>query len=98
MDILTTVLLAVLLGVSGWALRTIFKLSDAVGAIDKSVAKVSQQLWGVDGKNGHSSELRQLNDGIDKIQKSLNTMYRRVDRLEYHLKLPPLGESEREGP
>ena len=87
-DVLITVLLTVLIGISTWALRTVLTHADRFEKVEASLGKISQQVWGVDGRNGHTSELRDLNKSIGDLERIIARLIRRVDRIDFHLKLP----------
>ena len=87
-DVLITILLTVLIGLSTWALRTVLTHAERFEDVDKALGKINQQVWGVDGRNGHTSELRDLHTSLNGIERSISRLIRRVDRIDYHLKLP----------
>lgn len=72
---LNTVLLTIVLAISGWTLTTVLKHV-------RSLTQIEQQLWGKDGNNGHSSDIRQLRDAINRLQEIFQRMLRRIERLE----------------
>src|SRR5690349_8682093 len=80
---LNTAFLTILLALAGWTLH-------GVQRHEKSLTQVEQQLWGKDGKNGHSSELRNLDESIQGLERYLRHMERRIVRLELRSKLGPL--------
>lgn len=87
-DVLITVLLTVLIGISTWALKTVLTHAERFERVDASIGKIGQQIWGVDGRNGHTSELAELNHSIGDLHRIIARLIRRVDRIDYHLKLP----------
>lgn len=98
-DILTTVLLTVLIGLASWVLHTTLAHSKKFGDlndhlserdqhINAALGKISQQLWGVDGKNGHASEVRSLKKSLRGIERYLERMSFRIQRLEERAGLP----------
>jgi hypothetical protein len=91
-DILITILLTVLIGLSTWALKTVLAHAGKFATVDEKLGKIGQQLWGVDGRDGHTSELKELNESIDGLKHSITRLIRRVDRIDYHLKLPEFRE------
>lgn len=82
---LNTAFLTILLALAGWTLH-------GVQRHEKSLTQVEQQLWGKDGKNGHASELRDLNQSLEGLERFLQRVERRIDRIEVRLKLPPLPD------
>jgi uncharacterized protein YukE len=72
---LNTVLLTIVLAISGWTLNTVLRHM-------RELTQISQQLWGKDGKNGHASEIRQMRKGLQGIERAFRRLVRRVDRLE----------------
>lgn len=93
-DILITILLTVLIGLSTWALKTVLTHADRFEDVGKSLVKISQQLWGVDGKNGHASEIREFSRAARRIERAVSRLNWRVQRLEERAGLPS-GEHER---
>ena len=87
-DVLITILLTALIGLSTWALRTVLTHAERFEDVDKALGKINQQVWGVDGRNGHTSELQDLHRSLSGIERSISRLIRRVDRIDYHLKLP----------
>ena len=74
---LNTVLLTIVLAISGWTLTTVLKHV-------RSLTQIEQQLWGKDGNNGHSSDIRQMREAINRLQQIFQRMLRRIERLEEH--------------
>jgi hypothetical protein len=93
-DVLITILLTVLIGISGWALRTVLHHAERFETVGKDLSKVTQQLWGVDGRNGHASELRDLKRSFRRIERYLLRLGARVGRVEDKVGLPS-GEHPR---
>lgn len=93
-DILITILLTVLIGLSTWALKTVLTHADRFEKVDTSVNRVTQQIWGVDGKNGHASELRDLKRSFRRIERYLMRLGSRLDRVEDKVGLAS-GEHDR---
>lgn len=81
-DILTTILLTVLVGLSTWALKTVLAHAVIFGEVNKSLGKINQQLWGVDGQNGHNSEIREIKKSFHRIERYIIRLDSRVQRLE----------------
>src|SRR5688500_15906278 len=82
---LNTAFLTILLALAGWTLH-------GVQRHEKSLTQVEQQLWGKDGKNGHASELRNMNESLEGLERFLTRVDRRIDRIEMRLKLEPLPD------
>lgn len=115
-EIMTTVLLAILGVLSTWVLRTLLahakkfgavqrlhaqeftELTDSLnrrfGSIDTSLTQMRQQLWGVDGRNGHTSDLRAIKSALRDIDRYLERMHYRMSRVEEKLGLQS-GEHEK---
>jgi len=93
-DILITILLTVLIGLSTWALKTVLTHADKFEKVSGELGAVRQQLWGVDGKNGHASELRDLKRSFRRIERYLLKLGTRVQRVEDKVGVPS-GEHER---
>lgn len=95
-DILMTMLLAIIGALSVWVLRTLIAVRDDTIRLKKHV--------GLDEDNGHSSVLKQHAQRLDafeekaeqvwtRLERMVSTMVRRLDRLEQHTKLPYFRES-----
>jgi hypothetical protein len=95
-DILITILLTVLIGLSTWALKTVLTHADRFEQVGVALGKINQQLWGVDGKNGHASEIREFSRAARRIERAVSRLSWRVQRLEERAGLPS-GEHERFG-
>jgi len=93
-DILTTILLTVLIGLSTWALKTVLTHADRFDSVNKSLGTINQQLWGVDGKNGHASEIREIKQSFRRIERYVLRLDYRMQRLE-ESHGHPSGEHER---
>lgn len=104
MDILTTVLLTLLVGITTWALRTVQgyraqltrKSEDDTRqfqAFAQKLQSIEQQVRGVDGQNGHASELRQLRGSFRKIERYVIRLGARLERVEEKVGVPR-GEPE----
>lgn len=70
-----TVLLTIILAISGWTLTTVLKHV-------RSLTQIEQQLWGKDGRNGHTSDIKLIKSGLHRVEKGLARMIRRIERLE----------------
>lgn len=93
-DILITILLTVLIGLSTWALKTVLTHADRFEKVTESLGKINQQLWGVDGQNGHASEIRQIKKSFRRIEQYILRLDMRVQRIEEQSGHPP-GEHPR---
>ena len=74
-QILVTALLGIIIGLSTWLIKAVLDLRGAT-------AKVSQQLWGVDGKNGHASDIRGVKKALEDIGDMLLDHDYRLRRIE----------------
>lgn len=74
-DILVTVLLAIIGAISGWTLKTVLQHQD-------DVKELQMTTWGKDGKNGHASKLRALRKGFRNIERYLDDLSNRLSRVE----------------
>lgn len=72
---LNTVLLTIVLAISGWTLTTVLRHV-------KSLTQIEHQLWGKDGRNGHTSDIRLIKSGLARVEKGLHRIVRRIERLE----------------
>jgi len=81
-DILTTILLTVLIGLSTWALKTVLSHAERFETVNKSLSTINQQLWGVDGKNGHASEIRDIKRSFRRIERYILKLDYRIQRVE----------------
>ncbi len=81
-DILITVLLTVLIGLSTWALKTVLTHAERFEMVGNALGKINQQLWGVDGQNGHASEIREIKRSFQRIERFLSRLDWRVQQLE----------------
>jgi hypothetical protein len=93
-DILITTLLTVLVGLSAWALKRVLEYGERFEEVGKSLLRISQQIWGVDGKNGLASESREFSRAARRIEHAISRLSWRVTRLEERAGLPS-GEHER---
>ena len=93
-DILITILLTVLIGLSTWALKTVLTHAERFEKVGDQLGRINQQLWGVDGKNGHHSEIREFSRAARRIERRLQRMEWRMSRVEERAGLPS-GEYER---
>lgn len=72
---LNTVLLTIVLAISGWTLTTVLKHV-------RSLTQIEQQLWGKDGNNGHASDIKELRQAMERMQVFAQRILRRIERLE----------------
>ena len=72
---LNTILITIVLAICGWTLQSVLRHA-------RALTQIEQQLWGKDGKNGHSSDIRRLLRGWDRIGRFLHELDHRVSRLE----------------
>jgi hypothetical protein len=104
-DLLITALLTTVLGLARWALVTVREYrkdlkenKDAqdvqLKEINANVQRIAQQVWGVDGRNGHASELRDLKRSFRRIERYILRLGARVGRVEDKVGLPS-GEHPR---
>jgi hypothetical protein len=93
-DIVITILLTLLIGLSSWALKTVLAHAAKFERVDGGIAKINQQLWGVDGQNGHASDIRQINRSFRRIEHFLQRLDWRVQRLEERTGIPS-GEHDK---
>jgi hypothetical protein len=93
-DILITILLTVLIGLSTWALKTVLTHADKFEKVNESLSKVTQQIWGVDGNNGHASEIREIKRSFRRIERFMLRLDMRVHHIE-EARGHPSGEHER---
>lgn len=93
-DILITVLLTVLIGLSTWALKTVLTHADKFEDVGTKLSKLNQQIWGADGRNGHASEIREIKRSFRRIERFLLRHDWRLQRLEERAGLPT-GEHEK---
>lgn len=93
-DILITILLTVLIGLSTWALKTVLTHADKFESVGKSLDRINQQIWGADGRNGHASEIREIKRSFRRIERFLLRQGWRIQRLEERAGLPS-GEHEK---
>jgi hypothetical protein len=78
---LNTVLIGIVLAISGWTLQTVLKLS-------KSVTEMETTLWGKDGNSGLVGEIHRMRadirEGADAFNQSLAARAARPSRrVEY---------------
>jgi hypothetical protein len=93
-DILITILLTVLIGLSTWALKTVLTHAERFEKVGDQLGRINQQLWGADGRNGHASEIRDIKKSFRRIEHYLSRLDWRVQRLEERQGLPS-GEHEK---
>jgi hypothetical protein len=93
-DILITILLTVLIGLSTWALKTVLTHAAKFEKVNESLSKVTQQIWGVDGNNGHASEIREIKRSFRRIERFMLRLDMRVHHIE-EARGHPSGEHER---
>src|SRR5262245_47363223 len=96
-DILIGLLLTLVLGLSGWALRTVLGLKSRIGRLQSQLdvmeARTTVILEGADGKEGILGDIRYLRTRVGWVGRATHTLR---DRFYYHerqLKLdgmPPL--------
>lgn len=77
-QILVTTLLTIVIGLSTWTLKTVLRQ-------ESDVTQIKQQIWGRDGRNGHSSELKDLKSSFSRIEKYLTRLGFRMLRVEEKL-------------
>lgn len=77
-EILVTTLLTIIIGLNTWMLKTVLDLL-------RATARLSQQVWGVDGQNGHASELRSLRKSFNRIERYISKLGFRLQRVEERL-------------
>ena len=85
-QILVTTLLTIVIGLNTWLLKTVLDLL-------RATAKISQQIWGVDGNNGHASDIRGFRKALREIGDLFTDLDYRVRRLEerHGVETPPRG-------
>lgn len=93
-DILITILLTVLIGLSTWALKTVLAHADKFEDVGTKLGRLDQQIWGADGRNGHASDIRDIKRSFRRIERFLLRHDWRLQRLEERAGLPS-GEHEK---
>jgi hypothetical protein len=61
---LNTVLLTILLGLGTWTLIAVHQHAVTIG-------RVSERVWGTDGRGGHEGELQKLKADVDALRGAL---------------------------
>lgn len=73
MEIVVGFALAILIGLSGWQMRTLRTVESEIGTVKGNLASLKQLIVGYDGNNGIRSQVEELEEEMDIIRRRHST-------------------------